>query len=340
MRSSLSFDLDLFVCIYLHVIQNRILPVCMVALYSTRLSLIRSAWVLSRLNVSMSSFDLDLYGLHSILHYVSLYELVDETPSKYILICNDLVNGNNNHWHTKQIGLAQQNEGPSIWYSVGPDLGIKPRKLRATQVPDLGYFILSFCLDGSYSLQTSLQGTQRVKCMILQAAKCRLHHTGLYCSSILHKIVGNKLSDFLNLGSQFDMLHLWEGRVLLHYHIQVRLVDQSVSKCARHVLVYHTCKFIKDVVEGESNHPWTSIILPENLLTFYFFTNPLSRKYEAQSIIINCLFLIIGLCNIIGLPIYCNILVSNTYRNTFFRIAIRIVFYPLFPLSYFKPVQV
>ena len=30
----------------------------------------------------------------------------------------------------------------------------------------------------------------------------------------------------------------------------------------------------------------------------------------------------LGLCNIIGLPIYCNILVSNTYCNTFFRIAI------------------
>ena len=40
----------------------------------------------------------------------------------------------------------------------------------------------------------------------------------------------------------------------------------------------------------------------------------------------------LGLCNIIGLPIYCNILVSNTYRNTFFSIAIRIMFYPLFPL--------
>ena len=30
----------------------------------------------------------------------------------------------------------------------------------------------------------------------------------------------------------------------------------------------------------------------------------------------------LGLCNIIGLPLYCNILVSNTYCNTFFRIAI------------------
>ena len=40
----------------------------------------------------------------------------------------------------------------------------------------------------------------------------------------------------------------------------------------------------------------------------------------------------LGLCNIIGLPVYCNILVSNTYCNTFFHIAIRIAFYPLFPL--------
>ena len=40
---------------------------------------------------------------------------------------------------------------------------------------------------------------------------------------------------------------------------------------------------------------------------------------------------LIGLCNIIGLPIYCNILVSDTYCNTFFHIAIRSVF-PLFPL--------
>ena len=30
----------------------------------------------------------------------------------------------------------------------------------------------------------------------------------------------------------------------------------------------------------------------------------------------------VGLCNIIGLPVYCNILVSNTYCNTFFCIAI------------------
>ena len=38
------------------------------------------------------------------------------------------------------------------------------------------------------------------------------------------------------------------------------------------------------------------------------------RNWQAQQTI--------GLCNIIGLQIYCNILVSNTYCNTFFRIAI------------------
>ena len=48
--------------------------------------------------------------------------------------------------------------------------------------------------------------------------------------------------------------------------------------------------------------------------------------------------LILGLCNIIGLPIYCNILVSNTYCNTFFRIAIYCV---LSLISFdFEPVQV
>ena len=42
---------------------------------------------------------------------------------------------------------------------------------------------------------------------------------------------------------------------------------------------------------------------------------------------------LIGLCNIIGLPIYCNILVSNTYCNTFFRIAILLCFNPYYPLA-------
>ena len=36
---------------------------------------------------------------------------------------------------------------------------------------------------------------------------------------------------------------------------------------------------------------------------------------------------VLGLCNIICLPIYCNILVSNTYCNTFFHIAIYCVLF-------------
>ena len=52
----------------------------------------------------------------------------------------------------------------------------------------------------------------------------------------------------------------------------------------------------------------------------FIFVHNLSVRYA--------LLLLVGLCNIIGLPIYmyCNILVSNTYCNTFFRIAIYIVF--------------
>ena len=41
----------------------------------------------------------------------------------------------------------------------------------------------------------------------------------------------------------------------------------------------------------------------------------------------------VGLCNIIGIPVYCNIFVSNTYCNTFFQKPVRVQYFLLLLFS-------
>ena len=118
--------------------------------------------------------------------------------------------------------------------------------------------------------------------------------------------------------------------------------------CKKNILILFIIHILKRSI-ASSRESWKTLILflaqqrlyraPDNfwvqrVFTHWFLTQCWFSKFQwyfhpSPYIFSQCW---LGLCNITGLPVYCNIMVSNTYCNTFFRIAIRIVFYPL---SYF-----